>query len=137
MSLAMHQNRAALFLLLSCLSLWLRGQELVFKNYGLQDGLANPTIHSIFQDKDGFLWFGTESGLCRYDGNRFTTFTVKDGLPGNEVFGMLQDSRGRIWLQLYKNSIAYILHGKIHTQQNDSLLKKIQLKTRVYGIAED
>jgi ligand-binding sensor domain-containing protein len=117
MSLAMHQNRTALFLLLSCLSLWLRGQELVFKNYGLQDGLANPTIHSIFQDRNGFLWIGTESGLCRYDGNSFKTFTVKDGLPGNEVFGMFEDRQERLWLQQYKNTIGYIHHGKVYNQQ--------------------
>ena len=133
----MHQNRAALFLLLSCLSLWLRGQEFVFKHYGLQDGLANPTIHSIFQDRNGFLWFGTESGLCRYDGNSFKTFTVKDGLPGNEVYGMFEDSKERLWLQQYKNTIGYIHNGRVYNQENDSLLKKIKLTSRVHGIAED
>lgn len=103
----------------------------------MQDGLASPIVHSIFQDKDGFLWIGTESGLCRYDGTRFKTFTVKDGLPSNEVFGMFQDSKGRIWLQQYKNTIAYLFNGKIHNQQNDTVLKKVKLTYRLYGIAED
>src|SRR3954469_24873658 len=84
-------------------------QDFIFKHYDLQEGLASPTIHSIFQDKDGFIWFGTESGLCRYDGTSFKTYTGKDGLAGNEVFGMFQDSKGRLWLQQYKNTIAYIL----------------------------
>lgn len=74
-------------------------QDYIYKRYGLQDGLANLTIHCIFQDKEGFLWIGTESGLCRYDGSQFKTFTVKDGLPGNDVFGMFQDSRERLWLK--------------------------------------
>ena len=99
--------------------------------------MANPTIHSIFQDKDGFLWIGTESGLSRYDGTRFKTLTVKDGLPNNEVLGLFQDSKERIWLKFYKNSIAYIYHGKIHNQDNDSVLTKIRLLTRVYSITED
>lgn len=112
-------------------------QDLIYKHYDLQDGLASPTIHSIFQDKDGFIWFGTESGLCRYDGKQFKTFTVKDGLPGNEVFGMLQDKKGRIWLQQYGTTIAYIYKGKVFNQQNDSLLKRIKLVSRVFGMAED
>ncbi len=121
-----------LFFLFPC-----RAQELVYKHYDFQDGLANSTIHSIFQDKEGFLWIGTESGLCRYDGSRFKTFTAKDGLPGNEVFQVFEDSKGRLWLQLYNNRIAYIYQGRIHNQENDSLLRKINLKSRVYGIAED
>src|SRR3954469_15343934 len=136
-SLSMFRGRASLFIFLSYCSLWLRGQELVFKHYGLQDGLASPTIHSIFQDRNGFLWFGTESGLCRYDGNSFKTFTVKDGLPGNEVFGMFEDSKARLWLQQYKNTIGYLYNGKVYNQQNDSLLEKIKLTSRVQGIAED
>lgn len=112
-------------------------QDFIYKHYDLQDGLPSPTIHSIFQDKEGFLWFGTESGLCRYDGARFKIFTVRDGLPDNEVFGMLQDNKGRIWLQQYTTSIAYIHNGKIYNQNNDSLLKRIKLASRVYGIAQD
>jgi ligand-binding sensor domain-containing protein len=123
-----------LFLLLTYSS---RPQDFIYKHYDLQDGLPNPTIHAIFQDKDGFLWLGTESGLSRYDGNRFKTYTVKDGLPGNEVLGIFQDSKGRIWLQFYKNNIAYIYEGKIYNQENDPALKKIQLSYRAYGIAED
>lgn len=122
-------------LLLQSTSLF--AQDFIYKHYDLQDGFPNPTVHAIFQDKDGFMWFATESGLCRYDGYRFKTYTVKDGLPGNEVMGCFQDSKGRMWLQFYKNNIAYLYNGKIYTQQNDSLLKKFKLDTRVFGLAED
>jgi ligand-binding sensor domain-containing protein len=125
-----------IFIILSGVS-GLRGQDFIFKHYDLQHGLPSPTIHSIFQDRDGFLWFGTESGLCRYDGTNFKIFTLKDGLAGNEVFGMYQDRKGRLWLQQYKNSVVYIYNGKVHNQQNDSLLKKFKLTSRIHGIAED
>jgi hypothetical protein len=125
---------SACFLLCLCVA---SSQDLIYKHYDLQDGLASPTIHSIFQDRDGFLWFGTESGLCRYDGTRFKTFTVKDGLADNEVLGMFQDRKGRIWLQQYSTNIAYIFNGKIYTRENDPVLKQIKLTSWIHGIAED
>src|SRR5688572_25290556 len=112
-------------------------QDYIYKHYDVPDGLPNPTIHALYQDRDGFLWIGTESGLCRYDGTHFKTFTVKDGLQGNEVFGMAQDKKGRIWLQQYKNTIAYIYNGRIYNQQNDTLLGKIKLSSRVMGLTLD
>lgn len=124
------------FLVMCCTS-YCYSQDYIYKHYDVPHGLPNPTIHALYQDKDGFLWIGTESGLCRYDGTHFKNFTVKDGLPANEVLGVFQDSRGRIWLSFYKATIAYIYKGKIYTQENDSLLKQITLPDRVVGIAEN
>lgn len=134
----LHQKFTAYwtFLLTLCTS-FCYSQDFIYKKYDVQNGLPNPTIHALFQDRDGFLWIGTESGLCRYDGSHFKNFTVNDGLPANEVLGVFQDSRGRIWLSFYKATIAYIYNGKIYNQENDSLLKKVQLKDRIVGIAEN
>jgi ligand-binding sensor domain-containing protein len=45
------------------------------------------------QDKEGFMWFGTESGLSRFDGVHFKNFTTEDGLPDNEIIGIFCDSK--------------------------------------------
>ena len=60
-------------------------QSYNYVHYNTQDGLAGSTVYDMCQDKDGFMWFATENGLSRYDGTHFTNFTVKDGLPDNEV----------------------------------------------------
>ena len=62
------------------------------------DGLSDPTVTDILQDKEGFLWFSTMGGgVCRYDGNEFVHFTEADGLGGNGVRCMLEDREGDLW----------------------------------------
>jgi PAS domain S-box-containing protein len=51
--------------------------------FGAADGLRNLSITSMEQDRDGFLWLATEDGVYRFDGERFTHFSVHDGLLSN------------------------------------------------------
>jgi hypothetical protein len=44
-----------------------------FRHLTISDGLPNNTIHAIHQDSQGFIWFGTDDGLSRYDGYQFVT----------------------------------------------------------------
>ena len=49
-------------------------QNNLFQRIGTLDGLSNNTVISIIQDKTGFIWFGTDDGLNRYDGFSFKTY---------------------------------------------------------------
>jgi ligand-binding sensor domain-containing protein len=89
------------------------------------------------RDKDGFLWFGTETGLSRYDGSHFRNFYTSDGLPDNEIIKLFVDSRNRVWIVPFKNSLCYYQNGKIHNQQNDSLLRRLTIHSDVYSVTED
>ncbi len=127
-----------LFLLVSlCLPPALAAQEYSYVHYNTKDGLAGSTIYDICQDKDGFIWFATESGLSRFDGTRFKNFTTADGLPEVEILRLYADHQGRVWIAPFKNTICYYYQGKIHTPANDSLLKKIKLKSVITHIAGD
>ena len=46
----------------------------VFTHFTTQDGLCNNDVGSILEDKNGNIWFGTEGGVCRYDGQSFNYF---------------------------------------------------------------
>jgi ligand-binding sensor domain-containing protein len=61
-----------------------RGQ-LKFRVFGAADGLQNLVIVSIAQDRDGFLWLGTDDGVYRFDGERFTHFSTSDGLLSSSI----------------------------------------------------
>jgi streptogramin lyase len=69
---------------------------------GLQgvDVAYNPNyIVSLAVDRDGIVWAGTwGGGLARFDGTKFTNFTVADGLPGNHVFMLHLDRQGSLWI---------------------------------------
>lgn len=124
-------------LFVSLLPLAVLSQEYGYTQYNSKDGLAGSTVYSMVQDKDGFLWFGTESGLSRFDGTHFKNFSRQDGLPDNEIIQVFADSKGRVWVVPFKKSVCYYYKGKIYTPENDPMLKKIPVKDFVIGFAED
>jgi ligand-binding sensor domain-containing protein/signal transduction histidine kinase len=73
-----------------------------FKHLGVNDGLSQIAALSILKDKYGFMWFGTQDGLNRYDGYNFKTFTREDGnknsLSNNYLWAIHEDEEGVLWL---------------------------------------
>jgi ligand-binding sensor domain-containing protein len=125
----------AIFLHLIYFSLF--SQEYSYTHYDIADGLAGSTVYCITQDKDWFIWVGTETGVSRFDGTHFKNFTTTDGLPDIEVVQMFGDSKGRVWMAPLKKSVCYYYKGRIYNQENDSLLQHIHLKGNVESFAED
>lgn len=76
-------------------------RSLRFERIGLEDGLPQESANTILQDSTGFMWFGTQSGLVRYDGYRNRVFRNDPGDPGslvdNYVQSSYEDKRGRLW----------------------------------------
>src|SRR5210317_1825502 len=74
----------------------------MFEHLSIEDGLSQITVHSILQDSQGFLWFGTEDGLNRYDGYDFVVYknSQKDSgsLSNNYIWALEQDQTGNIWI---------------------------------------
>jgi len=74
------------------------GPQAFVRQFGPAEGLAQPFIYCLLQDRQGYLWLGTAEGLVRYDGNRFVTFTTRDGLADNFITGLWQDpASGALW----------------------------------------
>ena len=76
--------------------------HLSFESITTTQGLIQNSVHSIVQDKKGFIWIGTEEGLNRYDGRRFTSFKHNNSQPNsisdNYIVEIFEDHLGRIWL---------------------------------------
>ena len=63
--------------------------------------IANMVANHIYEDRDGFIWLSTETGLCRFDGNRFEYFnneSASTGLRLTDTSVFCQDRQGHIWV---------------------------------------
>ena len=73
-----------------------------FEQLSVDEGLPQESVLAIVQDRDGFMWFGTQSGLSRYDGYRFINFRNVVGDPtslvNNWVRALYVDKKGRLWI---------------------------------------
>ena len=64
-----------------------------------QEGLSNNTLTEIHQDKDGFLWLGTDVGLSRYDGIHFHNYNSADKEPYS-ITGIYETSDKMLWSRI-------------------------------------
>ncbi|MGI4863934.1 MAG: ATP-binding protein [Janthinobacterium lividum] len=101
-------RRVALWLLLLLPGGWVMAAPLprpqaFVRQFGPADGLSQPFIYCLLQDRQGYLWLGTAEGLVRYDGTRFVTLTTHDGLAEDFVTGLWEEpGTGRIWVAHYQ-----------------------------------
>ncbi|MCE2962893.1 MAG: histidine kinase [Chitinophagales bacterium] len=104
-----------------------QGQELYHRILNSDNGLPSNKVHNVYEDSKGYIWFGTENGVCRWDSKNFVTYTIKDGLPNNEVLVIFEDSKGRIWFSTFSNELCYLQNGTIFNRKNDKRLEKISI----------
>lgn len=74
--------------------------QLYVDNLSLEDGLSNNFVTAISQDKHGFLWVGTESGLNRFDGDNFVLYHENNSsLAGNSINALFYDAdTDKLWI---------------------------------------
>lgn len=94
-----------LILVVGCFPFLTRSAEKVpvkFINLGRADGLSQSAVYAIAQDAGGFMWLGTEDGLNRYDGYRFTTYRPIPGdansLSQNWITSLAIQSDDTLWV---------------------------------------
>ncbi|MGB5667250.1 MAG: two-component regulator propeller domain-containing protein, partial [Maribacter sp.] len=88
------------------------GQDLIyFDHITTNDGLSQSDINSIYQDKQGFMWFGTHDGLNRYDGYGFTVFKPNANnsasITSNLIYAITGDEGGNLWIGTTGSGLNY------------------------------
>ncbi len=79
----------------------------------IQQGLPQATIYSILQSHDGYLWLGTQRGLVRFDGVRFTSFDGGDGisLENSWVRSLFEDEQHNLWIGTNDSGLVKLRTG--------------------------
>lgn len=89
-----------------------------------EDGLGHNQVECIFQDSDGFIWFGTRNGLSRYDGFEIVNFrhTVEPGsISGNRILSINEDKDGYLWVGTFQSGVNRLNRETAVFEQFDSL----------------
>lgn len=82
------------------------------------------TVQGIYEDRDNALWFATEGGgLIKLDSARKTIkrFTTKQGLPTNNIYRILEDDFGNLWISTIKGLVCFNIHSEkfhVYTKSN-------------------
>lgn len=77
-------------------------ENIRFQKIALEQGLSQEFVLTAFQDSEGFMWFGTQEGLNRYDGYQFKVFTYsirnKDSLSSDWIFTIEEMDEKNLWV---------------------------------------
>jgi len=80
-----------------------------FETIDINHGLSQNSVMTITKDKNGFMWFGTEDGLNRYDGVTFKQFRHNpmdsSTINSNSIYSSLLDSQGNLWIGTYVSGL--------------------------------
>jgi len=77
-------------------------QKIAFEKYGVAEGLPEEYITDLLQDDKGFIWFGTQNGLVKYDGYHFKVYKGSSDTTGLQAikvpFGLIKSRDGKVWI---------------------------------------
>lgn len=98
----------------------------LFRNYSVDQGMPSSEVYDIEQDREGNIWFATDRGVVKYNGDEFVQYHEKDGLFSDVVFQIYKDYKNRIWFLSLENQLCYYEKGQIKSfKHNREILKKI------------
>ena len=87
-------------------------EPLRLRHYGVRDGMAQAFVHVTLQDSYGFIWFGTQGGLNRFDGHEFKIYSRVSGqagsLPADPVKAILESADNTLWIGTEGGGLSHL-----------------------------
>lgn len=102
-----------------------------------EDGISSSTVYHAYQDRQGFMWFGTEYGVYKYDGYSFEHFSELRGVPDNAIIRIKEDEDGRIWFFPTNGKPSFYYRGQVFSEENLEILKVFTARKHIWDIARD
>ena len=102
-----------------------------FSNIDVNQGLSHNQIKCIFRDSRGFMWFGTISGLNRYDGYSVKTFRNIPGdaksVRNSDINNLFEDPSGNIWMTTWTGTDIYDPTTETFSHDPNAYLRKLYI----------
>jgi len=109
-----------------------------FDHYQVSDGLSQSVILSVFQDSDGFIWFGTQSGLNRYDGYEFVNYfndpLNPNSLSNNWIYDIAEDNQGFLYLATKGGLNKYDKKTGLFSRLDFPFADSLSITSFIYGL---
>lgn len=142
MDFAFNRRNWLVYLLLLTVCVVMAQRMIAFRKISVNDGLSQSTISSMIQDSRGYMWFGTDDGLSRYDGYNFKVFRPEVGNPysisGQRIGIISEDDAQCIWvataesLERYDPRTGRFIHY-IHDEKDTTTLVKATVSSIHFG----
>src|SRR3972149_6488311 len=109
-----------------------------YKSITFEDGLPNNKVNAITMDQYGFVWFGTNDGVCRYDGMDIVTYNLDPlnttGTNINHINTLFTDVRGNLWIGAFSLfRYNYDTDSMVHYDDADTALVLGRIRAMANG----
>ena len=135
-------KRTILVLLLFVTCVISQAQVRQISHYSIEEGLSQSVVNCVFQDSKGFIWFGTQDGINRYDGYNFVSYIHSpidtNSISNNWIYAIDEDRNGDLWigtkfgLQKYEINAGHFKHFETSSDSEFKLFNNV-----VYGVLSD
>ncbi len=142
--LRLQFSSVILLLVLPLVSVGQTNNGFYFDHLAIEQGLSHNTVNTIIQDKFGYVWIGTDSGLNKFDGVSLTrvpssqSIDIPESYIGSMITALLEDSQGGLWVGSRSHGVSY---KAPHKAEFDSFYNHPELSailgSEVYSIVED
>ncbi|MBL4706132.1 MAG: histidine kinase, partial [Flavobacteriales bacterium] len=89
----------------------------------VDNGLPSNEVYFIHQDQNNYIWFATDNGIVKYDGNTFRVFNTNDGLPNNTVFRFYEQPNGKLYGEALYNKYFFIENDQAYPYRHNNLIE--------------
>lgn len=104
----MRKYITLLFFIIGCGQLTFSNPQYTFKRLTMTDGMVSNYIMDVIQDKQGYIWMSSESGLCKFDGKNFTIYNTSNSSIGSNAQNVLfyNKADNTVWIGTQRDGIS-------------------------------
>ncbi len=126
-----------ILLFLIAFNTYLKAQNLEFSHYTVNEGLSQSVTNCVLHDIQGFMWFGTQHGLNKFDGYNFVVYETSqkksNGLRDAWILSLAQSKDSNIWIGT-KRGLNLLNHKTGKLSYIDLKCSKLNLNEAIYGL---